>query len=783
MRGFKRRLKPLHRASVLAQCLPPHAVMFPSAASLCSAITAGTSTEGDVQSMTFDVVSSPATSLLPARQRRAAADQQRDRAAIQHIYSSPCNYQTGSTYYGTVDVTSESNRLSLMLYHVAAKVDLMWNVDKTVQADNRLTYIQARRLKQQGCKPRHWNASSRPAVSPGTRGSRGAMPWTTCRKPSTACTKRCCPQASRRAPSMWQREITYYGRRHGRSGGIYVRNCGSIYNSVFWGNKCAANNDMQFACIRQNASSTEGIDVYFSAFYNQDITDWSDVTKEQVYNLSEWNRPHRANAGECCWFELNYNLLSKQGTVDWWDPSASGSLNRDLKAGVDYDDATMQPNSPQILTTWRPRHATYLTMKGVQVSSTLHIDSEWIRHAHVSTDILGSPYETVSTLGAISERGETYKHTLAPQQGEEGRQVLGSAGDPARLIPTMFVDIQRNNIKISDTDRYEDLGESWDFPAAFIADAVNYFETYRIKDQSSADFNKYRMPGDDTVYPAVQILVKEGTLTTAGTGSYNGDDIRTASIRPKSNMRFYGGYPSDLTDTDTSGRNPDKYITLLSSNIVGQYKYNSAHGFAIVNAQNVIIDGIRMAYGNMVGIETKDIVNKGASLIVSNATVPVSERIDMTGNELRNSVIANTQAYDGSAVYVNSILPKADGTTTRSILTVRNTIIRNCTSIEDDDMDSGDGAGVVVANGNALVKLDHCTIVNNVGSPLKTQTGNRNPIVNAGDDASMTKRDRTDIDFFNYGGAADLGAIENITFCAVDFFNTEDTEFTENMQL
>ena len=236
MRGFKRRLKPLHRASVLAQCLPPHAVMFPSAASLCSAITAGTSTEGDVQSMTFDVVSSPATSLLPARQRRAAADQQRDRAAIQHIYSSPCNYQTGSTYYGTVDVTSESNRLSLMLYHVAAKVDLMWNVDKTVQADNRLTYIQARRLKQQGCKPRHWNASSRPAVSPGTRGSRGAMPWTTCRKPSTACTKRCCPQASRRAPSMWQREITYYGRRHGRSGGIYVRNCGSIYNSVFWGN-------------------------------------------------------------------------------------------------------------------------------------------------------------------------------------------------------------------------------------------------------------------------------------------------------------------------------------------------------------------------------------------------------------------------------------------------------------------------------------------------------------------------------------------------------------------
>ena len=39
-----------------------------------------------------------------------------------------------------------------MLYHVAAKVDMMWNVDKTLQEDNRLTYIQARNLKQVGCK-------------------------------------------------------------------------------------------------------------------------------------------------------------------------------------------------------------------------------------------------------------------------------------------------------------------------------------------------------------------------------------------------------------------------------------------------------------------------------------------------------------------------------------------------------------------------------------------------------------------------------------------------------
>lgn len=95
-----------------------------------SSITAETSTEGNVQSMTFDIPSSD---------------------AIQHIYSSPYNYEIDNRYYGTVTISSESARLSLMLYHVAAKVDMMWNVDKTLQATNRITYIQARKLKKKNC--------------------------------------------------------------------------------------------------------------------------------------------------------------------------------------------------------------------------------------------------------------------------------------------------------------------------------------------------------------------------------------------------------------------------------------------------------------------------------------------------------------------------------------------------------------------------------------------------------------------------------------------------------
>ena len=650
-------------------------------------------------------------------------------------------------------------------------------------------------------------------------------------------------------------DITYYGRRHGRSGGVYVRNCGMLYNSVMWGNKCAANSDIQFAAIQQTGAATTGIDVYHCALYNQDITDWSYINKkEEVFSLTEYNRPHRAGPGNCCWFEVNREILGED---------SEGSLARDFKAGVDYNETTMAPNEAQVVTTWRPRHASDLSKKGVQVSQTVHVNSEWIRHAHTAVDILGNEFELSSTLGAIVHDAEQVTHTLVLPQGKEGR-AIASPTDADR-IPTVFVDAQRDNKSLSEEDFYIAFGNSWERSTMLISDAVAYFEEHRIK--SGVDKNKYRF-GDD-VYPAVQILVKEGTYTTAGRGNYEGDDIRTASIRPKSNMRLYGGYSTALTGTSTDGRNPGEYLTIVSCNIVGSYANNSAHAFGLINVQNVVIDGIRMFYGNTDGMETTAIVLKGTGLIVSNTTIAQDERIDMTGNVVRNSVVANTQSYDGAAFYVNALMPKTGGETVRAELRVENTVIRNCTSLQDEEMeDAGELPGIVVANGNARIELDHCTLSNNAGYPLKTRrvsgyegeivitnsalfanstvkkddrsqitefaatlgtsgriSGhhnmfdagastrstiaasatnqyilsvvssnknyptfknpsinvghsesvdrplyggvvsyeplNRNPLVNAADDATMTLRDQTDVNYFDYGGAADIGAIEN----------------------
>lgn len=71
---------------------------------------------------------------------------------LQDIYSSPYNLKIDDDYYGTVqDVASaQPNVDNLMLFHVAAKVDLIWNVADNVQSDIRLTGITVKGLSRKG---------------------------------------------------------------------------------------------------------------------------------------------------------------------------------------------------------------------------------------------------------------------------------------------------------------------------------------------------------------------------------------------------------------------------------------------------------------------------------------------------------------------------------------------------------------------------------------------------------------------------------------------------------
>ena len=74
------------------------------------------------------------------------------KANLQNIYSTPYNYYGGgSEYYGTFYATQNVPHFNLLLYHVAAKVDLMWNVKEEIRDEVKLSYIAADSLYNGPC--------------------------------------------------------------------------------------------------------------------------------------------------------------------------------------------------------------------------------------------------------------------------------------------------------------------------------------------------------------------------------------------------------------------------------------------------------------------------------------------------------------------------------------------------------------------------------------------------------------------------------------------------------
>lgn len=597
-------------------------------------------------------------------------------------------------------------------------------------------------------------------------------------------------------------DITYYGRRHGRSGGVYILNGGHIYNSVFWGNKCEANSDIQFASHISGSTDDvvdpstgniikEGLKplLYYSAIEKHDITDWAGTAKQSVMSLeSENTNPGGTNAnypyfigsdgqGKMMGYAgAGLNIELPMGTVDSnYDPTVTSSDLSVNPHNVPDPNATGIPRPIY----WKPAAITSMAKKGLQVTDALHLTSEWIRHAHTATDLFADKYEPMSTFGALTRRNEQLNCVLVANQeialySDKGYTqakvdayndaVVADAQNseivlPIQLpddgsqseLPTIFVDPSRNAGQAGITIGQQNIGTSWTYPAAHINDAIHFFRQRQWAKGTANEF-WYNIGGTSdgaggftggTDYPYVQILVKgfeRGSgiyATTAGLDAYLGTQLRTAAIRPASNMRIYGGYLPTSTGIDASQRNARTYPTMLTANITNTgYENNSAHVLALINVKNVIIDGLRLNEGNAnlneehsyapIDPETgePEHITYGGGLIVNNTSVPKSERIDMTGNIFRNSYIANCSAPNGAAVYVNSSNKKANGEYSRAELNIINTIIRN-NSVGDGTHDIsapgfGDAGVITACGGKAIIRLDHCDIVNNCGYALET---------------------------------------------------------------
>lgn len=514
-------------------------------------------------------------------------------------------------------------------------------------------------------------------------------------------------------------DVTYYGRRHGRSGGIYIRNCGMMYNSVVWGNECTYNNDMQFASIMQEPDDDHQVYIYHCGFMNHDITDWNNVLKDMVYNVEKSNFPIKEATDGI--FPCFTDPVPRTGV---------------LTAVRDHDTLkmtypTLHPEFYPLARIWHPKPYTSLMGKGVQVTDAVQGASRWIKHAHTKYDIVGNSFEPISSIGALVRDNEKTIYAMVDQQGKEKR-------DSAKvvLIPTIFVDPNRKSVFDGEDNFVErtHVGQSWDNPLGDLGHAIEYFRDFLIDDPGGQ--HHYRLPeydedgnetGDSITANYVQLLVKEGTLTTSGPGNYLGDELRTASVRVESRMRLYGGYPTGNTGINIAGRNPNEHVSKITANITGAlgeegYKNNSAHVIAFVNVEHAIVDGFRLYNANTHGINSTASVHAGGGVLVNNATTPAAKRIHMTGNELRNCAIAHCSSPKGAAIYVNGEYPLADGTISFAELKVENCVIRNNTSDFENETTHQvltQSHGVITANGRAYIDINHCTVANNVGYPFK----------------------------------------------------------------
>ncbi len=514
-------------------------------------------------------------------------------------------------------------------------------------------------------------------------------------------------------------DVTYYGRRHGRTGGIYVRNCGMIFNSVFWGNRCESNNDIQFASVRQK-TGVAGYEtfVYHTAFMNHDITDWTGVRKEAVYSLDKHNMPVEGGSDNFpCFFSPTVVPLK------WDSVNTSAGI---YGAGVLAHMRPVDYPGPRI---WHLTSHSYLDQKGVQWSPAMVDPPTWLIHAHTDYGVVSNPYEPASTLGALVRKPDNMRHALIAPQGLEGRK------NATPTIPTIFVDLHHEGDFDGDghfvTPPYS--GHSWEAPLHSIGDALMYYRTYLVETPGNAIGSRahYHLPsawdedGNPTAYTDydyVQLLVKEGEQSTAGPNNFLGKDMRTASIRTLSHMRLYGGYPDTLSGTNTEGRDPLNHPTIITANIADEkgvtaYANNSAHVLTYVNTEYTIVDGFQLLNGNAHNL-TGSAVMAGGGVLVSNDKNVITDpfkRIDMVGNELRNCRLANNSAPKGAAIYVTGDSRNSVNGLCYAELKVVNCIIRNNTA----DYESGNN-GVITANGRAFIDIDHCDIVNNVGYPLQS---------------------------------------------------------------
>ena len=448
--------------------------------------------------------------------------------------------------------------------------------------------------------------------------------------------------------------VVYNNRRYGRSGGLYVDGGGMVANSVIWGNKVAANNDVQYATYRES-STTPKVKFDFVALSKYNYVDWSGTVKRSngVYSLNDDNR-NIATAGyypDFIQLPSDKGVIVAAATTALWIPRSSSYLRHQGMQLNDYPTSANYPNG-----------------------SDYETEGKDIVDAFLDRDIIGNQFAPRCVLGAFVAN--------SPKGASAN---VESVEDNTTSIRTVFIDPTTEAVA-SPASQADDtpIGNSWNNPFNNINDALDYVKTLTI-----------------TADSPVQMLVKQGTTTTAG-NSYL-PYIRSSYIDMPSHVRLYGGFASSLTATYISKRNPKAYPTRITANITGSdYAENGCHIITVRHgATDVIVDGLQLYFANAVksSVLSTLALEGGAGIAVVNS---YSDR-PMTDIKIRNCVVANCTASQGSALFLRNT---PGGT--------MNVEVENC--IFHNNAVTKQEAAIVEATGsNAVLTLNHCLIRGNVG--------------------------------------------------------------------
>ena len=445
--------------------------------------------------------------------------------------------------------------------------------------------------------------------------------------------------------------IVYNNRRYGRSGGLYADGGGMVANTVIWGNEVKANNNVQYATYRESMS-TPKVKFDFVALSRHNYVDWSGTVKRAngVYSLDEEN---------------------------------SDAVNDGFYPAFEVETASPLPATTGVLATddahtaWIPRAVSYLRHRGLQFNdypngSGYETQGSVIADAHVATDINGGSFAPRCVLGAMVARSPKGAYASLP-----------SIEDKTKPVMTIFVDPSSDAFNSNHSDK----GGTWETAFHYLNDALDYVKTLTV-----------------TADNPVQIVVKEGTVTTAG-NTYM-PNIRTSFIDMPSHVRLYGSFAAQLTGTSLDLRDPMEYSTRITANVTGgEYRDNGCHVITVrYGATDVIVDGFQLYFANAVpnSVMPALVMDGGGGIaVINDGNAPGAA--PMENIVVRNCVMANCTASHGSALYLLNTLG------TKMEVSVENCIFHNNAVTKEGS------AAVEAAGSNVLLTLNHCLVRGNVG--------------------------------------------------------------------